>query len=89
MRRRRRVPDPHDLVPEAARLTKDTVLVGPGEGHDVVRTAHNRGRWLMRCDINHHITNDGARVDDGRGMTMISTPRHDETALGLVRTSVD
>ena len=58
-------------VPAAARLTKDTVLVGPGERYDVVWTARNPGKWLLHCHINHHITNDGGEVDGGGGMTMI------------------
>ena len=58
-------------VPAAARLTKDTVLVGPGERYDLIWTARNPGKWLLHCHINHHITNDGAEVDGGGGMTMI------------------
>jgi FtsP/CotA-like multicopper oxidase with cupredoxin domain len=58
-------------VPPAARLTKDTVLVGPGERYDVVWTARNPGKWLLHCHINHHTTNDGVEVDGGGGMTMI------------------
>jgi manganese oxidase len=58
-------------VPAAARLTKDTVLVGPGERYDIVWTARNPGEWLLHCHINHHITNDGAEVEGGGGMTMI------------------
>jgi FtsP/CotA-like multicopper oxidase with cupredoxin domain len=58
-------------VPAAARLTKDTLLVGPGERYDIVWTARNRGKWLLHCHINHHITNDGVEADGGGGMTMI------------------
>jgi FtsP/CotA-like multicopper oxidase with cupredoxin domain len=58
-------------VPEGARLTKDTVLVGPGERYDVVWTARSPGKWLLHCHINHHVTNDGAEIDGGGGMTMI------------------
>jgi FtsP/CotA-like multicopper oxidase with cupredoxin domain len=58
-------------VPEGTRFTKDTVLVGPGERYDVVWSARNPGRWLLHCHINHHVTNDGAEVDGGGGMTMI------------------
>ena len=58
-------------VPAAARLTKDTILVGPGERYDIVWTARNPGKWLLHCHINHHITNGGAEVDGGGGMTMI------------------
>ena len=58
-------------VPAGARLTKDTVLVGPGERYDVVWTAREPGKWLLHCHINHHITNNGAEVDGGGGLTMI------------------
>jgi manganese oxidase len=58
-------------VPEGARLTKETVLIGPGERYDVVWTAQSPGRWLVHCHINHHVTNDGAEIDGGGGMTMI------------------
>ena len=57
-------------VPAAARLTKDTVLVGPGERYDILWTARNPGSWLLHCHINHHVTNDGTEVHGG-GMTMI------------------
>ena len=58
-------------VPEGARLTKDTVLVGPGERYDVVWTAREPGKWLLHCHINHHITNNGAEVAGGGGLTMV------------------
>ena len=58
-------------VQEGARLTKDTVLVGPGERYDVVWTARNPGKWLLHCHINHHITNNGVETEGGGGMTMI------------------
>lgn len=58
-------------VPEAAQLTKDTVLVGPGERYDVLWTALEPGTWLIHCHINHHITNDGAEVDGAGGLTMV------------------
>lgn len=58
-------------VPDAAQLTKDTVLVGPGERYDVVWEAREPGRWLLHCHINHHITNDGAEVAGGGGLTML------------------
>jgi manganese oxidase len=58
-------------VPEGARLTKDTVLVGPGERYDVVWEAREPGKWLIHCHIAHHITNDGAEVGGGGGLTMV------------------
>ena len=58
-------------VPENARLTKDTVLIGPGERYEVVWTAREPGKWLLHCHINHHITNNGAEVSGGGGLTMV------------------
>jgi FtsP/CotA-like multicopper oxidase with cupredoxin domain len=58
-------------VPPAARLKKDTVLVGPGERYDVVWTALRPGKWLLHCHINHHTTNDGVEVDGGGGMMQV------------------
>lgn len=58
-------------VPPGARLTKDTVLVGPGERYDVEFVARAPGRWLVHCHINHHITNNGAEEQGAGGLTMI------------------
>jgi manganese oxidase len=58
-------------APTAAQLTKDTVLVGPGERYDVVWEAREQGKWLIHCHIAHHITNDGAEVGGGGGLTMV------------------
>jgi len=56
-------------VPEAARLTKDTVLVGPGERYDLEWTPTRPGKWMVHCHINHHTTNhDGG---DHGGMIML------------------
>ncbi len=56
-------------VPRAAQLTKDTVLVGPGERYDVIWTARRTGTWLVHCHVLHHTTNDGREVDGGGGLT--------------------
>ena len=45
-------------VPEAARLTKDTVNVAPGERYDVEFVAEEPGTWIFHCHILHHVTND-------------------------------
>lgn len=56
-------------VPTAAQLSRDTVLVGPGERYDVIWTAQERGTWLVHCHILHHTTNDGREVEGGGGLT--------------------
>jgi FtsP/CotA-like multicopper oxidase with cupredoxin domain len=58
-------------VPESAQLTKDTVLVGPGERYDVEFVARAPGQWLFHCHINHHTTNNGVEEQGGGGLTMI------------------
>jgi FtsP/CotA-like multicopper oxidase with cupredoxin domain len=44
-------------VPEMARLTKDTVLIGPAERYDLAFTADNPGVWMVHCHIEHHMAN--------------------------------
>ena len=58
-------------VPEAAQLTKDTVLIGLGERYDVLWKAREPGKWLLHRHINHHTTNDEAEVAGGGGLTMV------------------
>jgi FtsP/CotA-like multicopper oxidase with cupredoxin domain len=48
-----------------------TLLVGAGRALRRCLTARNPGKWLLHCHINHHVTNGGAEVDGGGGMTMI------------------
>ena len=58
-------------VPPAARLTKDTVNVGPGERYDVIWKARRPGKWLLHCHIAHHMTNDNIEQEGGGGLMMI------------------
>jgi FtsP/CotA-like multicopper oxidase with cupredoxin domain len=44
-------------VPEAAQLTKDTVLIAPGERYDIVFEANNPGVWMLHCHIENHAAN--------------------------------
>jgi plastocyanin len=44
-------------VPEVARLTKDTVLIGPAERYDLAFVADNPGVWMVHCHIEHHMAN--------------------------------
>jgi FtsP/CotA-like multicopper oxidase with cupredoxin domain len=55
-------------VPEAARLTKDTVSVDPGERYDIEFVATEPGQWILHCHITHHTTNDGA---DSGGLLLV------------------
>ncbi|CAN5570969.1 hypothetical protein BH23CHL5_BH23CHL5_02460 [soil metagenome] len=44
-------------VPPAAQLTKDTILVAPGERYDIEFVADNAGVWMMHCHIENHADN--------------------------------
>lgn len=57
-------------VPDAAQLTKDTVLVSPGERYDIEFVASELGQWMLHCHILHHTTNDN--VEPGGLMLMIN-----------------
>jgi FtsP/CotA-like multicopper oxidase with cupredoxin domain len=44
-------------VPEATQVTKDTVLVAPGERYDIEFLANNPGVWMVHCHIENHADN--------------------------------
>jgi FtsP/CotA-like multicopper oxidase with cupredoxin domain len=44
-------------VPPDAQLTKDTVLVAPGERYDLELIANNPGVWMVHCHIENHAAN--------------------------------
>lgn len=46
-----------NAVPEAARLVKDTVLIGPGERYDIELTGDNPGVWMFHCHMENHADN--------------------------------
>lgn len=58
-------------VPPTARISKDTVNVGPGERYDVIWTAREPGRWLLHCHIPHHTTNGNVEEHGGGGLMSI------------------
>src|SRR5712692_2893112 len=60
-----------NVVPESARIQKDTVNVGPGERYDVIWMAREPGKWLLHCHINHHTTNDNHEDEGAGGLTLI------------------
>ncbi|MAT41365.1 MAG: copper oxidase [Anaerolineaceae bacterium] len=57
-------------VPKAAQLTKDTVLVSPGERYDIEFVATESGQWILHCHILHHTTNNN--VEPGGLMLIIN-----------------
>jgi FtsP/CotA-like multicopper oxidase with cupredoxin domain len=59
------------IVPESARVVKDTINVGPGERYDVIWEAREPGKWLLHCHINHHTTNDNREDQGAGGLTLI------------------
>ena len=60
-----------NVVPEEARLLKDTVNVGPGERYDVIWEARKPGKWLLHCHIPHHTTNDNTEQEGGGGLMAV------------------
>jgi len=60
-----------NTFPPSQRYWKDTVLVAPGERYDVIWPARERGKWLLHCHINHHVTNDGVEENGAGGLTQI------------------
>ena len=41
-------------VPKEAQLTKDTLLIAPGERYDIEVIANNPGNWILHCHELHH-----------------------------------
>jgi FtsP/CotA-like multicopper oxidase with cupredoxin domain len=60
-----------NVVPEEARILKDTVNVGPGERYDVIWEARRPGKWLLHCHIPHHTTNDNTEEEGGGGLMAV------------------
>ena len=60
-----------NVVPEEARILKDTVNVGPGERYDVIWEARREGKWLLHCHIPHHTTNDNTEQEGGGGLMAV------------------
>jgi FtsP/CotA-like multicopper oxidase with cupredoxin domain len=60
-----------NVVPEGARILKDTVNVGPGERYDVIWEARRPGKWLLHCHIPHHTTNDNTEQEGGGGLMAV------------------
>ncbi len=58
-------------IPSNAQILKDTLQIAPGERYDIVWAARLKGRWLLHCHINHHITNDGEEVNGAGGLTEV------------------
>jgi len=46
-----------NVVPEVARLTKDTILIAPAERYDLAIEGNNPGVWMVHCHIEHHMAN--------------------------------
>ena len=44
-------------VPEGTELTKDTILIGPGERYDLELVGDNPGVWMFHCHMENHAAN--------------------------------
>ena len=69
-------------VPEAAQLTKDTVLVAPGERYDIVFEANNPGVWMVHCHIENHAENGMMTVIQYEGVLPSGPARETWTDSG-------
>jgi FtsP/CotA-like multicopper oxidase with cupredoxin domain/plastocyanin len=68
-------------VPAAARLLKDTVLLGPGERYDLEIAGTNPGVWMFHCHMPNHGENGmmTALVYDGFELPSDHAGRHPAT----------
>src|SRR5215207_4712448 len=55
-------------VPEGAQLTKDTILIAPGERYDLSFDAVNPGVWMVHCHIENHAANGMMTVIEYEGV---------------------
>lgn len=74
-----------NVVPDSAQLTKDTIMVGPGERYDIEFVADNEGVWLFHCHELHHA--DGGMVttllyDGFKPIEDVNTTANDEGTSG-------
>ena len=69
-------------VPPAARLRKDTVLIGPGERYDLEILGVNPGAWLFHCHMPNHSENGMMALLQYEGVAsplQARTPKETET----------
>ncbi|MBX3070903.1 MAG: multicopper oxidase domain-containing protein [Thermomicrobiales bacterium] len=57
-----------NLVPEAAQIVKDTIMIAPGERYDLLLVADNPGVWMVHCHIENHADNGMMTVIQYRGV---------------------
>ncbi|MER3419875.1 MAG: hypothetical protein C4290_04810 [Chloroflexota bacterium] len=76
-----------NLVPPAAQLTKDVMLIGSGERYDLAVEGTNPGVWLFHCHINNHMENGMVTVLQYAGAQPLADD-DGHAAHGLVPVSV-
>jgi FtsP/CotA-like multicopper oxidase with cupredoxin domain len=82
-------------VPAIARLTKDTLLIGPAERYDLAITGNNPGVWMVHCHIEHHMANgmmttlwyDGEQPAGPYGAFQDAPSSHSDDSMTAVGTS--
>jgi FtsP/CotA-like multicopper oxidase with cupredoxin domain len=57
-----------NFVPEAAQITKDTIMIAPGERFDLLMEANNPGVWMVHCHIENHADNGMMTVIQYKGV---------------------
>jgi FtsP/CotA-like multicopper oxidase with cupredoxin domain len=84
-----------NVVPEIARLTKDTILIGPAERYDLAIEGNNPGVWMVHCHIEHHMANgmmttlwyDGEQPAGPYGAFQDAPSSHSDDSMTAVGTS--
>lgn len=70
-----------NAVPAAAQLTKDTVLIGPGERYDLELEADNPGIWMFHCHMENHAANGMMTLIEYEGETPTGPAAADFAAM--------
>ncbi len=77
-------------VPEAAQLTKDTVLIGPGERYDLEIEGDHPGVWMVHCHMEPHMDNGMMTLiiyDGAEPSGPVPLAAFDSTVLGATTSS--
>jgi FtsP/CotA-like multicopper oxidase with cupredoxin domain len=59
-----------ETLAQNARYKADTINVAPGQRYDVIWPALKPGKWMIRCHISHHTTNNNVETQGGGGLMM-------------------
>lgn len=71
-------------VPAGMELTKDTVLIGPGERYDLELVGDNPGVWMFHCHMENHAANGMMTLIGYEGATPTGPVGEDGTDFGAM-----